>query len=1215
PSQDGDSWAKYAESDNKEMDEGLKEALESMAAASAVTGGKTAAAVSGLQKSAKESAKGMQQALADFFRAIGQGFTHMYVDVTSVFNFFGDRIAKVFARDDRSQEEKAAAEVCAERVTKARGAFKKEMQEVKTAFETGVKEAKEKASRELVGTALERAVSIGEVRTALGNLQNAALGTMDKVEAAVREATSGVQESLRRRYGREVREASQVLDVQEQKKVDGVLETLSGKVRTDAFVFDHAVTQALGTARSKAKDLTAKTMQEVAEKESAEIARIREEIKSSTDMMRRAFESFFTGMTDRLTSLSSAFGEFADDVLDGIIGEEVSREDADGLRALASSAKAEAQAAVIKGCGSAVVAQGSIRNEIKKLNGVVDDLKGVESLETVRDILAKFQRNIGKAAGSAMDEIKRARGTIQEQANKFVGEVGKHGANAGLGAREQLNKQLEKLQAEMKKQTEGVSIKEELERVREAVIRQQAAQSQRTIADIPHEALATVPLHKDVCTKCAKIGEAVAGEWGTQWSEVVAADSHSSHSIAHKKAIERIAGARTSLVVAFYGFMDSIQRSHAEIVEAFRGFFKFIEQSFKSMEKSVSGRISSVVAEATSEEKKVWWNLQSRVKKGVAVVDAALKKVRQQIDQALNTANQEVRNVQDLNAARDVLGTIVTSFQKSVTLAAAEALKTVETQVKDIEQEFEKEYKAFQEQKYKALVESQAHKDAAAKLKKELNALSFWREVFDSRLEKEYKASAERVAAQRKAEASKAMEADAEFKKFLKNSSAHKEALATLAEERVAMPAEQKKFDRSLKAEYDGDAQRRVGKEAWEAELVAETAKQKELDEGLLKPMYEAARLRRAEWELEGERKEEVKQLRWAEWDHNSAWDIAGAGQWARQRWRTYDEEQYLWALYLLGSMQHRQELEKQMQQFEIFSPEYRKVVLNLAKSAGQRNGGVGEQPELEEKQDVLAQPQVEQQPEVAQPAVQRPVANTQQFEQVKQAFEEMKQLGTNNASIGKAMLGLTGKPKEAKDLLPTLKQLEKLDEKQKTLTAEEGVKKLQHDERWDKAVQKALKRFPDAPEQQQDGAVSQEAKGLLASAWGKKGDSAEGASVGRAEQGPTGAQDQQYKSTWGTANNRETAKKEFEEAKRRLAEMRKVAAREGREAEWEQRVEQYQSNAEQKKFDASLEKEYKVYQAKLKAERRQRWQEKLDREFEKALSDPERKSNAEREL
>ncbi|MGN7678494.1 MAG: hypothetical protein ACTJLL_01900 [Anaplasma sp.] len=69
-----------------------------------------------------------------------------------------------------------------------------------------------------------------------------------------------------------------------------------------------------------------------------------------------------------------------------------------------------------------------------------------------------------------------------------------------------------------------------------------------------------------------------------------------------------------------------------------------------------------------------------------ALVGTAFREAMERIDQALKTANQEVQNVQDLNATRDVLG-IIATFQRSVTSAAAEALKVVEAQVKNMERE------------------------------------------------------------------------------------------------------------------------------------------------------------------------------------------------------------------------------------------------------------------------------------------------------------------------------------------------------------------------------------------------------------------------------------------------------------------------------------------------------------------------------------------------
>ncbi|MGN7678598.1 MAG: hypothetical protein ACTJLL_02450, partial [Anaplasma sp.] len=170
----------------------------------------------------------------------------------------------------------------------------------------------------------------------------------------------------------------------------------------------------------EAKDLVERALQQAAEQEGEDIDDIRAALRLSADSVQRTFESFFTGMTDRLTSLSAVLEDCVDAVLDEIISKEVSREDVDKLEAAADSANVEAQAALIKGCGSAVVAQGSVKNEVKKLHKAVN---GLEDAESAEGILKKFQGSTAEFAEGAMKEVKGARGTIQEQANKFVEEV------------------------------------------------------------------------------------------------------------------------------------------------------------------------------------------------------------------------------------------------------------------------------------------------------------------------------------------------------------------------------------------------------------------------------------------------------------------------------------------------------------------------------------------------------------------------------------------------------------------------------------------------------------------------------------------------------------------------------------------------------------------------------------------------------------------------
>ncbi|MGN7678638.1 MAG: hypothetical protein ACTJLL_02655, partial [Anaplasma sp.] len=192
-----------------------------------------------------------------------------------------------------------------------------------------------------------------------------------------------------------------------------------------------------------------------------------EKVKSSVGTVQRTFESFFTGMTDRLTNLSTTFGNCADEVLE-VISTQLSTDDADKFRAEADKAKTETQAAVIKGCGSAVVAQGSIRNEIKKLLGAVEG----KDAAVVKDLLTKFEERAVKAAESAMKEIKAAREAVKDLANKFIGSVGQEEAVKSLekSPQAQLMTFIAKLEEELKTEPE-VSIKEELDRVK-AVMRQ-----------------------------------------------------------------------------------------------------------------------------------------------------------------------------------------------------------------------------------------------------------------------------------------------------------------------------------------------------------------------------------------------------------------------------------------------------------------------------------------------------------------------------------------------------------------------------------------------------------------------------------------------------------------------------------------------------------------------------------------------------------------------
>ncbi|MGN7678856.1 MAG: hypothetical protein ACTJLL_03845, partial [Anaplasma sp.] len=313
----------------------------------------------------------------------------------------------------------------------------------------------------------------------------------------------------------------------------------------------------------------------------------------------------------------------------------------------------------------------------------------------------------------------------------------------------------EKLQAEMTKQSEEVSIKEELERVKEAVIRQAEEVLELTIADVPRKALEAVR-RQGVSAAIAKVA---AGEWGTRWSEAVDAE-------AQKRAVARTTGAREKLLVAFHGFLGSVHRSHEEIVKAFKDFFKFIEQSFKSMVQAVSERISSVSAVAAPEGQEAWESLQRKVNDSAVAVEESLKGVRERIDQALDDAHKKVQSVQDLSATQDVLG-IIATFQESVTAAAAEAMKAVKAQVKGIEQEFEqREFDQLLKAEYNAAATRLAQQRALEKAEAELRAAAARLEAareraaeqkkFDESLEKEYHASAERLAEQRKAEATSA---------------------------------------------------------------------------------------------------------------------------------------------------------------------------------------------------------------------------------------------------------------------------------------------------------------------------------------------------------------------------------------------------------------------------------------------------------------------------
>ncbi|MGN7678493.1 MAG: hypothetical protein ACTJLL_01895, partial [Anaplasma sp.] len=229
-----------------------------------------------------------------------------------------------------------------------------------------------------------------------------------------------------------------------------------------------------------------------------------------------------------------------------------------------------------------------------------DFLKGMQELESVRNMLRSFQGSTVKVMGDVLQRISEGRAAIVNKIAKFKEQARNIDQGLGTNPRKALESALNKCQEELIRAQRGTAVLEkELEQVR-AVVKVADDEMSETIRSMPYKALAAVPYQgvsqmlEDALKNAGKEGW-VAPEGMDQ--ELAAALD------AWAKGGELSEDAKQRLTNALGSFRAHVRESNGKVVAVFKSLFVAIMSAFQDAAQRVIMallvRLNEVAALAT----------------------------------------------------------------------------------------------------------------------------------------------------------------------------------------------------------------------------------------------------------------------------------------------------------------------------------------------------------------------------------------------------------------------------------------------------------------------------------------------------------------------------------------------------------------------------------------------------------------------------------------
>ncbi|MGN7679058.1 MAG: hypothetical protein ACTJLL_04880 [Anaplasma sp.] len=652
-------WVEEAKQTKAQMDPALEQALTSIAKASSGTEQKAAEAAQKLRDTGKESTKTVAKSTGKFFQDTAQWFIKAQDSVSKD----SESLYKVLDKA-RQEAKKVVGGWQGERMQKAYDAFKQALNEQRGKVENtaGVST---KAVNEAVlaaGSKLDNAQSMQEVIGALTEFLGTTLKSIDGVERTTDHALSSVGSEFAK-FQKEAREDVLQSGMKPATKNDlrDAIWKAGGKV-TNAIA-DSRGQLATGVidARLTAVSPVARAMELVAERELREVNVAWATAVMAGDKVHRGFSNMCTQVRTYFANLGSGLISSIDKVVAETV-DGLSHSDAIKMRDAAHSA---GDAVVQKSSAvhtSLQSAQDDMSKAVDDLYGKIRDVKRVDQLDGIKDLLEGFQRESVLIMADALKAIKTGREGITEEANKFEQEARRLGDDLDKVPKQDMDLALQELREGVKGLSREIETKG-LGQLKSMV--QMADKAMRgAIADLPYKALASVPFK------------------GTkQW-------------LRDARSEKEAAKLDPELREALKTIEDAAKASENKIEQALRVCAEWIEALVQGIEKGWNAMLGKIdahrqaSADWTNEMDNLWNQMKDQVKARSDTVDQTLKgagdKVKKLCKEAAEKTGQAKTDAEK--------GRMLEEFFAESSKIMADVLNTANDQKEGLRQDVQKQF-------------------------------------------------------------------------------------------------------------------------------------------------------------------------------------------------------------------------------------------------------------------------------------------------------------------------------------------------------------------------------------------------------------------------------------------------------------------------------------------------------------------------------------------
>ncbi|MGN7661447.1 MAG: hypothetical protein ACTJLK_02370 [Anaplasma sp.] len=481
-------WVEGAQQEEASMDPALEQALTIIAEASGKTEERgTAEAAKKLRETSKESTAAVARSTSQFFQNTVQWFVRAHDSVSRE----SDNLYKVL--DAARKDAKAAGGWQGERMERAHQAFKQALKEQRGRVENTASAAAQAVNDAVLaaGNKLDNAQSMQEVLGALTDFRGATLRSIDDVERNTDRALSDMGSGFTK-FQREASEDVIQSGVEPGREAGlrNAIKGAEGEVASAiASVRDQLTAGVIG-ARLTEISPVARAMEIVAERELQEVKRVWATAVVAGDKVDRGFSNMCSEAVTYLINRGAGLISGMDDIVARCVNGLNRDEEAEMRRVVR-----EIGDAVVQKCStvraSVEDAQDRMSKAVGDLYEKIRDVRSVDQLESVKDLLEAFQRESILIMGDALQAVRTGREGITEEVNRFEQEARRLGDDLDPAPKRDVDKALQALKKEVKDldraiETKGLGQLKSMVNMADKAMR-------GAIADMPYKALASVP--------------------------------------------------------------------------------------------------------------------------------------------------------------------------------------------------------------------------------------------------------------------------------------------------------------------------------------------------------------------------------------------------------------------------------------------------------------------------------------------------------------------------------------------------------------------------------------------------------------------------------------------------------------------------------------------------------------------------------------------------